>query len=80
MIRMVLVVLVLTGCSIGQSVPTFPACPAPIPVPAPTVRKPNAKQIAQLEIRVELAREAERARGDACAEAVMERDQWIRRK
>lgn len=53
----------LAGCA-AQPRPT---CPGSIPVPAPL--RPH-ENVGRLEIRVELAREAERARGDACAAAL----------
>lgn len=63
-------------CSCGAHVPPqFRSCPDPVPVPA-ALRK--GESIGKLEIRVELAREDERARADACAEAVIERDNWIK--
>lgn len=59
-----LILLLLAGCA---TPPAFPNCPDPVPVPA-ALRK--GETVGKLEIRVELAREAERARGDACAAAV----------
>lgn len=65
-----LILTLLVGCSAPVSVvhaPSFPECPASIPIPAP-LRKHET--VGALEIRVEIAREDERARGDACAAAV----------
>ena len=66
--------LLLAGCA-TRAPPQFPACPQP-PV-TPTSLRPHEPVVA-LEIRVEIAREAERRRGDACAAAVAARDAWIR--
>lgn len=64
--------VILAGCSVAP--PQFPACPGPVPTPAPLGRH---ETVGPLEIRVEIAREKERARGDACAAAVDARDKWI---
>lgn len=79
MTRFVILLALLTA-SCATKPPTFPDCPPSLPVPSPTVRKPSARQIAELEIRVEIAREAERARGDACAETVDSMRAWIGRR
>lgn len=63
MTRWLVLLLALAGCS-G---PVPPTCPGPVPVPA---RLHPHESVGALEIRVELARERERRRGDACAEAV----------
>jgi hypothetical protein len=76
MIRSVALLALLAGCSMARVPPQFPACPAPGPVPEPL--RPH-EAVGALEIRVELAREAERRRADACADAVAARDEWIRR-
>lgn len=78
MMRWLVVPIVLGACSTHP--PTFATCPPPVAIPAPTVAKPNVYQIAALQRRVESARRAERARGDACAQAVHERDEWIRKR
>ncbi len=63
-------VLLLAGCA---SRPQFTGtCPPSVPVPAGIGRHPTAKQVGELEVRVELAREAERQRGDECAAALEE--------
>ncbi len=58
-----MVVTMLVACS---TVPQRPLanCPASIPTPAPLVGKPTPANVGKLEIRVELARERERDRGD----------------
>lgn len=71
------ILLLLAGCTTAP--PKFSACPPAPLTPAPAPKKATAKMISDLEIRVEIAREAERARGDACAEAVRERDLWMSR-
>ena len=53
------------------------SCPPPVAVPAPLPHVRTPDMLAAFEVRVELAREAERARGDACAAAVAERDAII---
>jgi hypothetical protein len=62
---MVLLLPLLTGCSPHP----MPDCPASVPVPMPLVGRPTPAKVADLEIRVELAREAERARGDCWRDA-----------
>lgn len=68
--------LLLAGCATSTTNCQLPPvsladCPPSVPIPRglPS-KKPTPVQIADLEIRVELAREAERRRGDACAQAV----------
>lgn len=79
MIRVVLVVLTLAGCASQQ--PSFKTyCPAAPTPPAPAPKKPTPMQAYDLEIRVELWAEELLSWGNACADAVKERDQWIRRK
>lgn len=72
--------LVLLGaCSTAH--PVFKTdCPLPVPVPAPAPSHPTRQQVAALEVRVEIWAEELRDRGNACAEAVKERDEWIRSK
>lgn len=68
--RAIILCAILAGCAIETPrppAPDFPECPASIPIPAP-LRKHET--VGALEIRVEIAREDERARGDACAAAV----------
>lgn len=72
----ILLALLVTGCT-TVSPPQFPPCPPSVAVPAPLHKGEN---VGKLEIRVELAREAERSRGDACADAVAARDAWINRQ
>lgn len=76
MIRAVALVALLAGCS-APVPPTFPACPTSVRVPASLPRNPTRAQADALEIRVELAREAERERGDACAAAAAAMRAWI---
>jgi hypothetical protein len=57
----------LAGCTAPQ--PPQADCPPTVPVPAPLVGKPSAAKVGALEIRVELARTAERARGDCWRDA-----------
>lgn len=65
-------VLLLAGCATAPPAkPPKPDCPASVPIPAPLVGKPTPAKIGALEIRVELAREAERARGDCWREGAM---------
>lgn len=72
MTRAIIILALLVGCSVQA--PQFPPCPTPVAVPAPLRKGEN---IGKLEIRVELAREAERTRGDVCQVAVDARDAWI---
>lgn len=75
MTRAIILLALLAGCSAVP--PQFPPCPPSVSVPAPLRKGEN---VGKLEIRVELAREAERSRGDACADAVAARDAWINRQ
>lgn len=77
MTRALVLLLVLAGCTAAP--PEFPACPDPVPVPAGVPKHPTRAQTDALEIRVELWAEALRQRGDACADAVDARDEWIGR-
>lgn len=52
----------LSGCASRHTSP--PDCLAAVAVPAPLVGKPTPAKVGELQIRVELAREAERDRGD----------------
>ena len=72
MIRAVAIALLLAGCS--APAPRFPPCPPTVAVPAAAPRKPTRAQADAQEIRVEIAREAERRRGNACAAALDARD------
>jgi hypothetical protein len=67
--RSALILLLLAGCAVRVAPPTAD-CPASVPVPAGVPAHATAKQVSDLEIRVEVARERERARGDRCAAAV----------
>lgn len=62
--------VLLASCS-AKPAPQFTFhCPASPLLPA-------LKPIKTLQPRTEVAREAEHERGDACADAVTERDRWI---
>jgi hypothetical protein len=76
-VRYLVILALLAGCATAVP-PVFPGCPSATPVPARAPKHPTPKQVAQLEIRVELAYEASARRGDACAVAVEARDRWIR--
>ena len=45
-------------------------CSRPVPIPKGVPKNASQADVNNLEIRVELAREAERKRGDACASAL----------
>jgi hypothetical protein len=77
LIRLLALALLLSGCATAAAPPRFPSCPLPISVPAPAPLHPTHAQISQLEVAVELAREAERRRADACASAVAAMQRWI---
>lgn len=55
--------LLVVGCTAVPS-PPDPICPDPVKVPAQIGKK---ESVGSLQIRVELARLAERRRGDLCA-------------
>jgi hypothetical protein len=81
MIRvMLLSALLLTACA-TKPAPLVPAdlqqCAPSVAIPAPAPRVRTPAQIGQLEIRVELAREAERSRGDDCADRLARLNAWI---
>jgi hypothetical protein len=71
LIRALLLAALLVGCT--APMPHFPPCPPSVPA-----RLRPHEPLVPLEVRVELAREAERARGNAGAVAVETRDAWIR--
>lgn len=77
MIRTLILLATLAGCSSPAAPPRFPECPGPVAVPVGAPPNPTPAQVGALEIRVELARERERNRGNACADAVTARDAWI---
>lgn len=66
-----LLVVLLGACAANppRALPAFPPCPSPVAVPAPVPPHPTRQQVDALQIRVELAREAERDRANACAAA-----------
>lgn len=71
MIRVALMLALLSGCSAAHvDPPPRPAinCPDAVPVPAPLKK---GEHVGALEIRVELAREAEHDRGDCWRAAAM---------
>lgn len=72
MMRAAALMLLLSGCATpGVAVlPAFPDCPGPIAIPAAPPRIRTPERIGRFAVALELAREAERARGDACAAAV----------
>jgi hypothetical protein len=73
--RTLALLALLAGCSVSPpQPPQFPACPGSVPVPA-ALRK--GESVGKLEIRVEIGREAERARGDACAASSDAMRKWI---
>lgn len=78
MIRIIVLTCLLAACA-AHPVPEFPGCPGHVDVPAPAPKIRTERQIVDLEKRVELWGEAERRRGDACSEAVRQRDEWIER-
>jgi hypothetical protein len=79
MIRTLALLVFLGACS--TPAPVFKTdCPPSVTVPVPTPRRPTQAQKNALEVRVELWAEKLLARGDACADAVRERDKWIRGK
>jgi hypothetical protein len=71
-IRCIALVLLLAGCTAVRTSAPLPLPPLPDCPPAPAVPKPpppvrDVDTLRQFEITLELAREAERSRGDACA-------------
>ena len=66
--RALVAMILLGGCAVQHAVPVKVSldCMAPVPIPAGLPRVHTRAQVNALEIRVELAREAERKRGDAC--------------
>lgn len=66
----------LVGCGHPEPL-TIAACPPEIPVPAPIPRIRTTQMVSALQIREDLAREAERARGNACAQSNSELTAWV---
>ena len=77
MMRAAWLSFVLVACSAHPIPPPTLSCPPSIAVPAPLTKVRTPDMLAAFQVRVELAREAERARGDACAAALAERDALI---
>lgn len=72
--RFLIGLLLLAGCAAPPTVKKVSDvvdCPASIQAPAPLVGHPTPAKVGALEIRVELAREKERDRGD-CWKAAYE--------
>lgn len=71
----------LGGCATAPALPPVPAalthCPCAPSVPAPPPRVRTPERIARFAVALELAREAERARGDACAETLEALNDWL---
>lgn len=76
--RAVVLLLLLAGCAAHPQPPAVD-CPGAVGVPAAPPRVRTPKVLASFAIRLELAREAERARGDKCAAAVVTLQNWIER-
>ncbi len=76
--RILAVALLLVGCGVTQ--PPTADCPPPARVPAAPPRIRTPAMIARFAVELELAREAERRRGDACAAAVEALTAWIRKR
>lgn len=68
--RAFLLLVPLAACASPKSAPVA-VCPASLPIPAPLIGHPTPAKVGDLEIRVELARERERDRGD-CWRAAFE--------
>jgi hypothetical protein len=77
MTRALALALLLAGCAVEP--PTFANCPGAVPVPAPLPLISARPVLERFAVRLELAREAERTRGDACAAASAGRAAWIER-
>lgn len=75
--RALIIVLLLAGCAVKAEAPRI-SCPGPVSVPAAPPRIRTADHIAEFAIRLEVAREAERSRGNACAAALNDLNAWIR--
>jgi hypothetical protein len=78
-VRALAVLLLLAGCAAKPTPVPPPAvdCPSSVGVPAAPPRVRTPKVLAQFAISLELAREAERGRGDKCAAAVETLERWI---
>ena len=61
--------LALAGCAPDAMPPAAPTCPASVAVPAGLPRVRSVDALGQYAIRLELAREAERSRGDCWRDA-----------
>lgn len=82
MIRALCVLLSLSGCA-SKPLLTVPAsltsCADPVAVPAPLPRIRTMSQVSHFAIALELAREAERRRGDDCAKKLADLNRLIER-
>lgn len=76
--RWVALLLLLSGCA---AVPDgLRTCAARVPEPAPLPRVRTPEQLGQFAVRLELAREAERRRGDDCAGVVRALNEWMKER
>lgn len=77
--RMALILLLLSAC-VAEVPVELRACAAPVAEPAPLPRVRDLDQLGRFAVRVELAREAERRRGDDCAGKVRALNAWAVRR
>lgn len=78
--RWVALLLLLSGCAAVETMPAaLRTCAAPVAEPAPLPRVRTPEQLGQFAVRLELAREAERRRGDDCAGVVRALNEWAGR-
>jgi hypothetical protein len=81
-VRALALAILLAACD-AEPLPTPPlpppvvTCPAALPVPAALPRVVSLDQLAAAYHAVDVARQAERTRGDLCADSAHRLDSWI---
>jgi hypothetical protein len=80
--RWIALMLALSACAAPPAPPPpdLQACAARVPVPRGLPRVRTVAQIGAYATQVELAREAERRRGDDCADRLARLNDWIERR
>lgn len=73
LIRLPLMLCLLTISACNRPEPRYINCPPPVAVPKGIPRQHTMRQVAELEVNVEYAREKERERANRCAAAV----EWL---
>ncbi len=79
MIRAAALAVLLAGCAAPTVPSDLRSCANQPPTPASLRRVHTHAEGGAFAIRLELAREAERARGDECADKLQRLNEWMKR-